>query len=60
MTYFIYLLQMPVSAILEQGSKWTKTTLNYPTTAGNKELITSWQKLLHITSVLCKVIGKCL
>ena len=32
---------MPFFTILEQGSKWTKTTLNYSTTAGNKELIIS-------------------
>jgi len=51
---------MPVFTIFEHGLKWTKTLLNHPTTAGNKELITSWQKPLHIASVLCKSIGKCL
>jgi len=43
-TYIIYLIQTAVFTILEQGLTRTKiplSTLNYPTTVGNKQLFTS-------------------
>ena len=51
-TYIVYLAQMAVFMILEQGSKRIKTTLstlNYSTTVGTKELFTSSQLRLWIT-----------
>ena len=52
-TYIIYLLHTAVFTILEQGVTRTKTipssTLNYPTTVGNKQLFTSSQLHAWIT-----------
>ena len=54
-TYVIYLLHTAVFTILEQGLTRTKTTyvpsstLNYPTTVGNKQLFTSSQLHAWIT-----------
>ena len=45
-TYIIYLLHTAVFTILEQGltrQKLLSSTLNYPTTVGNKQLFTSSQ-----------------
>jgi len=53
-TYIIYLLQTAVFTILEQGSKWTRTTFIYTElplyTVGNKELFTLSQLHLWITN----------
>jgi len=48
-TYIIYLLHTAVFTILERGQRLPSSTLNYPTTVGNKQPFTSSQLHTWIT-----------